>query len=200
MTTALKLNRRIVIRAWDADQNDIGSPYAVEVGAWPLWADVGDRSGFNSEPFAQSLWQYDYKITVRYEKGRVIGSNYTVDYDGKRLKINSCSPHTEAYRQYMILRCTALDDSTGTGGGGSVIPLPAIRVYNVTPPDGAETTQAAELVGKTIFGAFKDGVSFQIIPAEPFTDKQVTFDKPAGLVKWSVLFNGLDKATIMYVG
>lgn len=195
-----KYNMRIVIRAWGSDQNDIGSPVAVEVGAWPMWAQVGKRNGFSSSPYQQDVWQYDYEIRVRYERTRLIGSNYTIDYDGKRLVIQSLEIDTEAYRAEYIIRCRAMDDQTGTGGGGSVVPLPQIGVYNYTGVGDEQEFTAGILANKFVFSATKDGVSYKILrqtgaPA----DKEVLNIKQTGRMLWSTVFVPDEKAIVLYI-
>lgn len=198
----IKLNRRITLRGWGSLQNEIGSPVAVEVAAWEQWAQVEDRSGFPVNQFQQELWQYDYKITVRHERTRRIGSNYTIDYDGKRLAINSVSLKSEAFRQYDVLRCTAIDDSTGTGGGGSVTPLPQIGVYNFTGVGSEDEFTASVLAGRYVFNATKDGVGFVILrETGTLTDefKGVINIKATGKMTWSVPFVPDERATILYL-
>lgn len=198
----IKLNRRITVRGWGVTQNEIGSPVADEVAAWQQWAQVEDRSGVQVNPYNQSLWQYDYKITVRHERTRTIGSNYTIDYDGKRLVVNSISHKSEAYRQYDVLRCTAIDDSTGTGSGGSVTPLPQIGVYDYTGVGGEDEFTASVLTGRYVFSATKDGAGFVILrETGTLSDefKGVINTKATGKMQWSVPFEPGEKATILYL-
>lgn len=195
----IKLNRRITVIVWGTTQNAIGSPVAAIAAAWDMWAQVEDRSGSNFAPYQQSVWQYDYKITVRCEETRVIGSNYTIDYNNKRLKINSVSFVEEAYQMYTVLRCTALDPSVATGAQGSVPPLPQIGVYNYTAASVLNTWVASELINKTIFGAFKDGVLFNIITTGIPVQKQVLFTKATGTLLWSVDFEIGESAVIQYI-
>jgi SPP1 family predicted phage head-tail adaptor len=196
----IKLNRQVMVRAWGTTKNSIGSPVASEVGAWKLWAEVEDRSGSHSAPYQQGLWQYDYKITVRYERSRVIGSNYTLDYDGKRLVINSIAPHSEGFKQYAVLRCSCVDPSVSTGGGGAVTPLPAIGVYNYTGVGDEFEFTAGILARKFVFSATKDGPSFKIL-RETGTPvgKEVLNIKATGRMLFGVPFQPDEVATILYI-
>lgn len=196
----IKLNRRVVLRGWGTTQNSIGSPVASEIAAWKMWAQVEDRSGSQNNQYSQTLWQYSYKITVRYEKTRVIGSNYTVDYDGKRLVIDSCTPHSEAFRQYMVIRAHGVDDQTGTGSGGSVVPLPQIGVYDYTGIGGESDFTVGVLAGRYVFWAGKDGVGFKILreTGTP-SGKEVLNVKTAGSMAWGIPFEPLEVGTVLYI-
>jgi SPP1 family predicted phage head-tail adaptor len=172
---------------------------AAEVGAWTLWAQVSERSGSNSSPYMQTVWNYDYTITVRYERTRVIGSNYTVDYDGKRMVINSIAFDTEAGKKYAILRCSCVDPSVSTGGGGSVPPLPQIMVYNYEAVTVTDTFVVSTLIGKTVFGVFKDGVSYRIITTGSVSDKECKFTSSTGTLLFSVNFEIGELLTVQYI-
>lgn len=194
----IRLNNRVTIRAWGATQNDIGSPVASETGAWDMWAEIEDRSGSSQTPYQQKLWTYDYKITMRWEKGRVIGSNNTIDYDGKRLIINSIAPINEAERRYAVARCTAIDQNVATGGGGAVTPLPQIGFYNYTGV-GGETTFTA-IAGKQVFWAGKGGVYYAIITTGSPVGRQVLWNKVAGTFEWGLpIFEPGEDATLLYI-
>lgn len=201
MSNEKKYNRRIRVVGYGTTQNAIGSPVATVVADWPMWANVRDRSGSFSNPFQQIVWQYDYEISVRYERSRVIGSNYLIQYDGKMLVIDSVSIKNEGYRAEAIIRCHGVDDSTGTGSGGSVTPVPQIGVYNYTGTgleDGEFTS--TELAGRYVFSATKDGVNFKIL-RETGTpvDKQVLNTKATGKMEWSVLFEPGEEAIVLYL-
>jgi SPP1 family predicted phage head-tail adaptor len=193
----LKLNRRIVIRAWGATQNEIGGLVAEEIASWALWANVEDRQGSSLNNYQQEQWQYDFKVVVRHEVSRKIGSNYTVDYDGKRLKINSVSHQSEAFRMFDVLRCEAIDGLTGTTATGSSLPLPSIGVYTYTGTGGEYTFTA--LAGKTIFGVSKDGVIFDIISTSPVdVEKKQVRVQPGNIFTFLFPFAPGETANVQY--
>lgn len=200
MSNTAKYNRRAWIRGWGAMQNDIGSPVAVEVAAWEMWCNVEDRSGFQSEPYEQGVWQYKYRIRLRYERTRLIGSNYTIDYDGKRLAITSLSIKNEAYRAELVIDCIAVDDQTGTGGGGSMVPLPAIGVYNYTGIGDEDEFTASELAGKYVFSASKDNLNYKILREIGIpVGNQVLNTKATGRMKWGNIFTPEGSAIVLYI-
>jgi SPP1 family predicted phage head-tail adaptor len=106
-----ELNRRITIKTSTYDQDAGGGISADETGSHIFWAKVEERNGFPISGNEQQVWNYDYRITVRYEKSRVIKSNQTIDFDGKTLSVNSVSFEKEGKRWYTILRCATTDNN-----------------------------------------------------------------------------------------
>ncbi len=78
-----KMNRRITIKTWATTQDAGGGLSPSVSSSYSIWAMVEDRSGSLITAQAQPQWSYDYKITFRYEKTRVVNSNQTIAYDGK---------------------------------------------------------------------------------------------------------------------
>jgi SPP1 family predicted phage head-tail adaptor len=106
----VKLNRRVTVQVTGATRNDQGGLVADVVDSWDKWAHVENRSGSNSSPLQQQVWDYDYKITMRFEKSRPTQSNYEIIYGTKRLKINSVSIDSEAFQFFEVLRCSTIDN------------------------------------------------------------------------------------------
>lgn len=111
-----QLNRRVTIKSWDYAQDNAGGSYSIEQDSYTMWAKVEARSGTMFTGQEQALWNYDYKVTLRYEASRVIKSNYTIDYDGKRMVINAVSFLEEGHRKYCIARCSTTDQDILPGG------------------------------------------------------------------------------------
>lgn len=110
------LNRRVTIKAWGSTTDDAGGLTSVLTASYPIWAQVEDRSGKMMLGEQQREWSYDYKVTFRYEKSRVVTSGMTIDYDGKRLAINSISYINEGTRRYCTARCSTQDILVQTEG------------------------------------------------------------------------------------
>ena len=191
-----ELNRKVTIKSWTATQDAGGGSTAVQASSYSMWANVQDRDGIQITQ-GQAVWKYDYKVKVRYEASRKIGSNYTIDYDSKRLKINSVSFKTEGQRKYAILRCEALDQTVASGSGGVELPVPQIATYTYTAVAQTAVITIAALSGKTIFGAFKDGIKFDIITTGVPTGKEVLIEGTT--FTWSVPFEIGEKASIQYI-
>ena len=101
-----EMNRRITINSWTSSKDAGGGISPVPNGSYTIWAKVEDRSGTFINAQMQQQWNYDYKITFRYEISRPVTSNQTINYDGKNLTINSISFENEGNRKYVIARCS----------------------------------------------------------------------------------------------
>lgn len=106
MITIGQLNRRITIKPWTVTKDAGAGGTAVAGTTYTVWAKVEDRSGVPVTTQNQQQWNYDYKITFRYEISRPVTSNETIVYDGKTLTINSISFENEGNRKYIIARCS----------------------------------------------------------------------------------------------
>ena len=111
----VNMNRRITIILPGVILNDQGGAEAVTLDSWEKWAHVENRTGSNSNPYQQQVWEYDYRITTRYEASRPTKSNYEVQYEGYRLKIESVSIDNEGFKAIEILRCTKVDEVVTNG-------------------------------------------------------------------------------------
>lgn len=103
-----ELRSKITVKSWSSTKDAGGGITKSVVSSYDIRAKVENRTG-TAQRQDQAIWNYDYKITVRYEASRVIKSNMTVDYNGKSLKINSVSYEDEGKLKYCILRCTIID-------------------------------------------------------------------------------------------
>lgn len=174
-----KLNRKININAWTGSQDVYGGTTAVPVASYEVWAQVEERQGNLNVSEAQNLWSYDYKVVFRYEESRKVGSNFTIDYDSKRLTINSLSIANEAHRKFYIARCSAVDAQVEESGGGSVEPIQG-NVYKYTATGGESGFIANDLRFKTIISVHKDGVLFEVILTGSPTGKKVLYNSLTG--------------------
>lgn len=111
----VKLNRRITVIVPGVTQNDQGGNEAITIDSWDKWAQVGNRTGSNQFQNQQQTWSYDYKITMRHESSRPTKSNYEIQYEGYRLKIESISIDEEGYKGYEICRCSKIDENITDG-------------------------------------------------------------------------------------
>ena len=106
----VKLNRRVRVIVSGAVLNDQGGPEAIEVDSWEKWAQVENRSGGNSFQNQQQLWSYDAKITMRHETSRPMQSNYEIEYENARYKVESLSVDSEGFKMYDVCRCSKVDE------------------------------------------------------------------------------------------
>lgn len=204
-----ELNRRITFKSWGADQDPGGGPIALLLLSYTIWAKVEARSGQMYSGEQQALWTYDYKITFRYEKSRVVPSNYTIDYDSKRLAIRSVSFLQEGNRKYVVAMCSTTDDSIDTASD-AIAGLATFDYYGIGGEDEfiadgtpmTLPTVAQDLRGKTIVGAYKDGIEFNVLTSAPFTDpsiKQVIYNSSTGSFTWSIPYEPLEHTLIQFI-
>ncbi len=106
-----QLNRRITIKSWTHETDEAGGVSSVVGVSYTIWAKVEARSGAMYTSEQQALWNYDYKVTFRYEASRVVKSNMTIDYDNKRMAIKSISFLEEGNRKFCVARCTTTDEN-----------------------------------------------------------------------------------------
>lgn len=114
MVKKRKYNRIVWVVVGSYTQNDQGGLVFVEIDRWKKWAAIDDRSGSNSFPYQQQVWDYDYKVFMRFEFTRPTKSNYEIEYEGYRLKIENISLDSEGYKDEEILRCSKIDEVVTT--------------------------------------------------------------------------------------
>ncbi len=198
-----ELNSRITIKTWGSDQDEIGAPVKVLAASYNMWAKVESRSGHLYVGQEQPLWNYDYKITFRYERSRPVASNSTIDYDNKRLAINSVSFENEGKRFWTVVRC-ATTDETISSTDGEIQPdlIRTLSTYSYTGT-GSEVSFTTDLINKKIIGAFKDGVGFEVlIESENVltpVGKQVVYVQATGIFKWGVAYTPNEYTLIQYI-
>lgn len=203
-----ELNRRVILKSWGSQQDTGGGAIATLLNMYTLWANVQARSGQPYTGEQQQIWNYDYKVKVRYEKSRIIKSNVTVDYDNKRLCINSISFEDEGNRKYCVLRCSTTDvniaDSPDKGLGILTYSYYGIDHEDNFTSDGSPKTlpnYAKDLRNRTIIGAFKDGIEFEVLLSgtpDP-TKKQVLYTASTGQFTWSIPFEPNEYSLIQYI-
>jgi len=72
---------------------------------WVKWSKVEDRSGSLSTDKGRE-WNYDYKVTVRYQPSKVEQSGDLVIYGGNRMVIRSVEFKGEGRKRLVIIRCS----------------------------------------------------------------------------------------------
>lgn len=204
-----ELNRRINVKSWTTLTDAGGGLRPLVVQDYIIWAKVEARNGLPIISEEQQIWNYDYKITFRYEKSRVVGSNFTIDYDSKRLRINSISYSEEGTRRVSIARCSTIDSSIDTTSDISIITL--IKTFDYYGIGGEDTftadgssmtapTVAKDLRNKTVVGAFKDGIEFAVIltGTPSILAKEVLYSPGTGTFLWSVPYDPGEHTLIQY--
>ena len=179
-----QLNRRVTLKSYGSTQDEAGGLVPVTTASYSIWAKVEDRNGREFTNQQQEQWSYDYKVTFRYEKSRPVKSNMTIDYDGKRLKINSLSFSNEGNRKYCVARCSA-SDLTEVDSGEPIEPGSSNSDVNImfrvgdedAPADGDTTYSNSELVGieSDSFAVWRNGLPMWLTT-------EYTFDRTTGTI------------------
>ena len=204
-----ELNRRINVKSWTTTTDAGGGLSPLVVQDFIIWAKVEARNGVPFTSEEQSVWNYDYKVTFRYARSRIVGSNFTIDYDQKRLRINSISFLQEGTRKLSVARCSTIDANASTLDDVSIITLLKTFDYygiggeNLFVADGSAMTLptvAKDLRNKTIIGAFKDGIEFAVLltgtPSEEA--KEVLYIPASGVFLWSIPYEPGEHTLIQY--
>ena len=152
-----KLNSRVTIKRYSAIKNEFGGLESVLNASWTKWAEVQDRSGSSINDYQQSQWTYDSVIVMRYEKERPTRSNDVLNYEGTDYKINSIQIRKEAAKSWEYIQAIKLDDDINSE---SPMDTGSIQIYTEIPAEDESVITVPSLIGKTIFGVFKDGVFY----------------------------------------
>ncbi len=104
-----EMRNHITIKQYTSTQDVGGGSQPVLANTYTVWAKVENRNGASQSTEGQVQWNYDYRITIRYDKLKAIKQNDQVEYDGKTLLINSLQIQDEGKKSYLILRCSTLD-------------------------------------------------------------------------------------------
>lgn len=183
-----QLNRRVTLKSYGDTQDEAGGLVSVTTASYTMWAKVEDRFGRQFTNEQQEQWSYDYKVTFRYEKSRPVKSNMTIDYDSKRLRINSLSFFNEGNRKYCIARCSA-SDLIEVDSGEPIEPGSSSSTLNIMFRVGDEGAAAAgdtdyiipELIGlePDSFAIWRNGLPMWL-------NTEYTFDRTTGKITLAV--------------
>ncbi len=187
-----QFNRRPLFENWTYMQDAGGGSLKVLIQSFYQWAKFENRSGYTVNQFAQDQWQYDAKVTVRYNAD--ILSNTTLVYDSNRYKINSVSIVTEGSRRFQVLKCSF----SGAVQNDEILLNSNVKILNYTGVGGETEWTDTDLIDKEIIGAFKDGLEFQVITEGVPTGKQVKFDDETGTLTWGIAYETGEHTLIQY--
>lgn len=188
------LRSRVTIRRWTSAKIEGGGINTVLLYSYDMWANAEEQSGRVSHNQSQDQWNCDYVFKVRYEKSRPIRTDYTIDFDGKRYKIERIKREIEDKVDMYKIYCStlselALDDSFTNY---------EMQVLNYTATGTDSEITITALINKTVKLAFKDGIEFKVIRTGTPTGKEVKTTKATGVLLWSIPFISGEQATIVY--
>lgn len=103
------MRNHIVVNQYTTIETDTGGTNSVLSASHSVWAKVENRNGTMQTGNGQMQWNYDYKITIRFDRLKAIKQNDEVVYDSKKLLIQSVQNVDEGRKNYLVLRCTTID-------------------------------------------------------------------------------------------
>lgn len=190
-----KLNRRVTIKRFESTQNEIGGLVAVQTGAWNKWAEVQERTGGSVRNYDQDQWVYDAVIVMRFEVERQTRSNDVIYYENTPYKINSIQIKNEGAKRWEYIKATKIDEDINSD---APMDTDTIKVLNYTATETLANFEFPQLIGKTVFAAFKDGVQYVTKTTGSPEGKEVVFDATAGSLIWGIPFENGEVMTILY--
>lgn len=100
-------NKIKIIRPGAPTQSAGGGLVAAETSTEVVkFAIVEDRSGSMQVSSAQREWNYDYKITTRFNKSFVEQGGDLIEHEGKTLIVRAVSFDGEGAKRLVVLRCS----------------------------------------------------------------------------------------------
>lgn len=190
-----KLDSRVNINRYTTAKNEFGGLVAVLTGSWSKWAEVQDRTGSSAQSYQQTQWSYDNVIVMRYELERPTRSNDVVEYESQFYKINSIQIKSEGFKMWELLQVTKIDESINSD---APMDTGNIKVYNYIAIGGEVDFTYNGLIGKSVFGAFKDGIQYLVITSGTPVGKEVKYNASTGNFTWGTAFEPNEVATILY--
>lgn len=190
-----KLDSRVNINRYTTAKNEFGGLVAVLTGSWSKWAEVQDRTGSSAQNYQQTQWSYDNVIVMRYEIERPTRSNDVVEYESQFYKINSIQIKSEGFKMWELLQVTKIDESINSD---APMDTGNIKVYNYIAIGGEVDFTYNGLIGKSVFGAFKDGIQYLVITSGTPVGKEVKYNASTGNFTWGTAFEPNEVATILY--
>lgn len=103
------MRNHITIKQYTSTQDVGGGSQSVPGNTYSVWAKIENRNGANQSIEGQVQWNYDYRITIRYDKLKAIKERDQVQYDNKTLLINALQIEDEGKKSFLILRCSTID-------------------------------------------------------------------------------------------
>lgn len=190
-----KLDRRVTIFRYTTSQNEMGGLVSVLTGSWSKWAEVQDRSGDEQKQYDQSQWTLQSIMVMRYEKDRPLRSNDVIQYENEFYKILNISIRREGHKFWEYVNTIKLDESINSD---APMDTGNIKVYNYTADGGEYQFTSSLLIGKSVFGVFKDGVQYVVKDALPVSGKEVYYEDSTGEFTFSTYFEAGEIATVLY--
>lgn len=172
MTHAEEIETYIYTKiANDSGGFDDGVP--VRQTSAPIWATIEPTSGNDIEISRRKATLSQFTVTVNYPlNGFTYNNTMFITSRFGNLDITGITQSPKRKRDYTLL--TARVEGVSDASGGQIMTL-----YREADP-GSTSISIAELVGKDVLLAFRDGICKWVVEATPTVPNQMEYDSDTG--------------------
>jgi hypothetical protein len=183
---------RPIVENWTYSQDAGGGVIKTLQNAHYVWAKLEPLTGTFSTAFGKMNWVYGMRMICRQDA--LLSSASTVVWDNARWAVKSVISIDGRFNEVQLEKAETQLVSP------SVLPAIANPYFFTYEATGGESSFVeASIIGKTVFGVYKDGTAKAIIvTGSPDTD-EVLFDSTTGTFTFGMAFYANEKAIIQFV-
>lgn len=185
------LSNRPMVENWTYSQDAGGGVQKTLDNAFYVWAKFEKYNGTFDSQYGKYNWIYGMKMITRIDS--LIKSSSTVVYDNYRWSVKSVITIDSRFCEII------LEKSENQLVSGNILPPMANSYfYNYEATGGETTIVNASLIGKTVFGVYKDGAAKAILISGSPANDEVVYDSATGTFTFGMPFYQDEKAIIQY--
>lgn len=181
---------RPLIEIWTYTQDAGGGTIKTLDSSYERWALITLTQGSFSNEYGKYNHKYGMKMVTRYDAN--LAGSCTVVYDNARWLITSVV-QSDRFTEAVLEK---IDNQLVTGT--IIPPMAKSYVYNYTATGGELTFTDASLIGKTIFGIYRDGLAKKLLTSGTPAADEVVFNSTTGNFLFSQPFYSSEKVIIQY--
>lgn len=185
------LKDRPVFENWSYTQDAGGGNIKHLDNSFYVWSKIEDGGGRQFINSKQQTWSLDLKLTIRYTTQ--VNHKSTFIWGNDRFTINSL---TITNNRFIEIGASKID---GNLVSPEILP-PVVQayVYNYEAVGGESGFTNSSLIGKTIIGAYKDGIAYKVVTGTPDV-KEVKYTSSTGEFEFGNPFYDGEVAIIQYI-
>jgi SPP1 family predicted phage head-tail adaptor len=188
-----EMRHKIQVYDFVSVKNSSGGIFPVLANSYDVWAKVENRSGGRFFDNSQNKWEYEYRITIRYNS--TFKSDHNIYYDGKIMAIKEMVNQDEKGKRFLVLKCGVIDDNITK----SIVMAGTVYRYEYSGVGGEFSFQDNSLINRRIVSVFKDGIGFsELLTTGTPTAKQVVYNDDLGTLTFAIPFEPDEKAFVLY--
>lgn len=181
------LSSRPVVETWDYNVDVGGGLQKTLSDNFYVWAKIDYLTGGFDKEYGKYNWLYGMKMVVRHNAA--ISSASTVLWNSARWMVKSIISVDDRFSEIL---CEKSETQLVTTN------VMSIYFYNYDAAGGEMDFVNLSLIGKTVFGVYKDGTAKQIITAGSPNSDQCKYESATGTFTFGVPFYTDEKAIIQY--